>query len=129
MKRVRVVTVLSLSGVPAAGAVATVVNTSILGAVTAGSESSSESLRAAEEVVDPASVTPEQAAAAPVQHSSRIEQSLCLWLVLVQRLAQLATGRPPERWQLPGNGNVTTWACPNRRWCGNRVGFCCQQAQ
>ena len=36
MKRVQVVTVLSLSGVLAAGAVTTVVNTSILGAVTLG---------------------------------------------------------------------------------------------
>ena len=64
MKSVRVVTALSITGVLAAGVLATAVNTQILGAVTAGTESSTESLRITEETVDPARVTPEQTEAA-----------------------------------------------------------------
>ncbi len=73
MAPVRVLTALTIAGVLAAGALATAVNTQILGAVSAGAESSSESLRAAEEIVDPASVTPEQtaAAAAATQQQAR----------------------------------------------------------
>lgn len=62
----RIITVLSVAGVLAACGVATAINTQILGAVTEGTESSSESLRAAEELVDPSAMTPEEVAAAAV---------------------------------------------------------------
>lgn len=76
MERVRLVTVLSIGGVVAAGAVAMAVNTQILGAVSAGSETSTESIRVAEDAVDPSSVTPEQTKAAAAATAQQAQLAL-----------------------------------------------------